>query len=125
VTGVCSTANVDMVRSLGVDAVLDYTQEDFTEMGQIYDVIFDTVGTSAPKLSQPALADGGAFVTTQSRRKESTEELLALRELLEEGAIHAVVDRNYTLEQIREAHDYVEQGHKRGNIVIAMPAPAP
>lgn len=125
VTGVCSTSNVDLVNSLGADHVIDYTQEDFTEADETYDLIFDTVGTATPKRSKPVLADSGAFVTTQSRRKESTEELLAVSELLDAGAIHAVIDRRYTLEQIPDAHRYVERGHKRGNIVIAIPTSAP
>lgn len=124
VTGVSSTANVDLVTSLGADRIIDYTRHDFTESGQTYDVVFDTVGTTSAKQSKPVLAEDGAFVTTQSRRRESSEELLAVKELLEAEAIHAVIDRRYTFEQIPEAHRYVEQGHKRGNIVITVEASA-
>ncbi len=118
VTGVSSTANVDMVASLGADNVIDYTKEDFTQNGQTYDVIFDAVGKTSQSQSKSALAEGGAFVSVQSTTKESMENLLLLKELAEIGAIKPVIDRRYTLEQVAEAHRYVETGRKRGNVVI-------
>ncbi len=107
-----------MVASLGADNVIDYTKEDFTQNGQTYDVIFDAVGKTSQSQSKSALAEGGAFVSVQSTTKESMENLLLLKELAEIGAIKPVIDRRYTLEQVAEAHRYVETGRKRGNVVI-------
>ncbi len=83
-------------------------------------MIFDTVGETSAKRARRVLADTGAFVTTQTRRDETMEELLAVKELLRTGAVKPVIDRSYTLEQIVEAHRYVEQGHKRGNVLIVV-----
>jgi NADPH:quinone reductase-like Zn-dependent oxidoreductase len=120
VTGVCSTANVEMVASLGADSVIDYTTDDFTQNGHTYDVIFDTVGKTSQSQCKDSLTDGGAFVSVQSTTKESIENLLLLKELVEAGAIKPVIDRHYPLEQVAEAHRYVETGRKRGNVVITV-----
>jgi NADPH:quinone reductase-like Zn-dependent oxidoreductase len=121
VTGVCSTSNVDLVKSLGADEVVDYTQQDFTEAGQTYDVIFDAVGKTSPRQSKKVLAGNGSYVSIRSSiAKEKTEDLLVLRDLMEAGEVKAVIDRRYPLEQIPEAHRYVEKGHKRGNVVITV-----
>jgi NADPH:quinone reductase-like Zn-dependent oxidoreductase len=121
VTGVCSTSNVDLVKSLGADEVVDYTQQDFTEAGQTYDVIFDAVGKISPRQSKKGLAGNGSYVSIRSSiAKEKTEDLLVLRDLMEAGEVKAVIDRRYPLEQIPEAHRYVEKGHKRGNVVITV-----
>jgi NADPH:quinone reductase-like Zn-dependent oxidoreductase len=128
VTGVCSTSNVELVKSLGADEVIDYTKQDFTETGQIYDIIFDAVGKGSPRRGKRVLAENGSYVSVRSSTaKEKTEDLLVLRDLMETGAIKAVIDRRYSLEQIPEAHRYVEKGHKRGNVVITLEAdhPAP
>jgi NADPH:quinone reductase-like Zn-dependent oxidoreductase len=118
VTGVCSTSNVELVKSLGADHVIDYTRQDFTETGDAYDVIFDAVGKGSSSRSKQILAKDGSYVSVRSSTKERLEDLLLLRDLLKEGRIRAVVDRRYRLEQIREAHRYVEKGHKRGNVPV-------
>ena len=120
VTGVCSTSNVELVKSLGADEVVDYTKQDFTETDQIYDVIFDAVGKGSPRRSKRVLAEKGSYVSVRSSTKEKTEDLLVLRDLMEAGEVKAVIDRRYSLEQIPEAHRYVERGHKRGNVVITV-----
>lgn len=126
VTGVCSSANVELVKSLGADAVVDYTREDFTERGQTYDVIFDSVGKLAPATGKQALKPTGVYlnVIADSGRGEKIEEFLAVKRLIEEGKLRPVIDRSYPLEQIVEAHRYVDQGHKKGHVVIVV-APHP
>jgi NADPH:quinone reductase-like Zn-dependent oxidoreductase len=119
VTGVSSTANLDMVKSLGADQVLDYTREDFPQGGETYDVILDTVGKLSPAQRNKLLKKDGDFVSVMKlSSNESLDDLLFLKDLLEAGKIKPVIDRCYPLEQIVEAHRYVEQGHKKGNVVI-------
>lgn len=120
VTGVCSTSNVELVKSLGADEVVDYTKQDFTEAGQIYDIIFDAVGKASPRRGKRALAENGSYLSVRSSTKEKTEDLLVLRDLMEAGEVKGVIDRRYSLEQIPEAHRYVEKGHKRGNVVVTV-----
>ena len=143
VTGVCSTAKVDMVKTLGADHVIDYTSEDFTRNGQIYDAIFDTIGKSlfggsvrslkengyylrAVHLTLPSILKGLWTSMTTSKKviggvaSYTSENLNYLRELIEAGELTAVVDRSYPLEQTAEAHRYVEAGHKKGNVAITV-----
>jgi NADPH:quinone reductase-like Zn-dependent oxidoreductase len=121
VTGVCSTANVELVKSLGARTVIDYTKEDFAERNERYDIIFDAVGKTSESLCRKALAPGSTFVSVmKGHAGESTEDLVLLKELVETGKIRPVIDRSYPLEQIVEAHRYVEQGHKKGNVVITV-----
>ena len=142
VTAVCSTTNLDLVKSLGADKVIDYTKEDFSKNGKTYDVIFETVGKSSFScgiqslkkngiylLANPGLSPTlrGLWTAITSSKKVAialasyrTEDLVFLKELIEEGKIKSVIDRCYPLEQVVEAHRYVEKGHKKGNVVITL-----
>ena len=122
VTGVCSTANLELVRSLGAGRVIDYTQQDFTQGTETYDVIFDAVGKLSPVQTSAARKLAGSYlnVLTASDGGESIELLLALKEQVEAGVIKPVIDRRYTLEEVVEAHRYVEKGHKKGSVVITL-----
>ncbi len=142
VTGVCSTSNIDLVKSLGADIVIDYTKEDFSKNGKFYNVIFDTVGKSTFSDCMGSLLKEGVYLqavalpptSLQMRWKSITsnmkliggtavpkaENLNFLRELIEIGKIKPVIDRTYPIEQIVEAHTYVDKGHKKGNVVIIM-----
>ncbi len=125
VTGVCSTANVDLVASLGATTVIDYTREDFTEKAARYDLIFDAVGkrksAAALRRCRQVLAPGGACVSVDDGTpKLLREDLVLLGELATTGEIRPVIDRRYPLNDIVEAHRYVDNGHKRGNVVVAV-----
>ena len=120
VTGVCSTANVGMVKSLGADHVIDYTQEDFTKNGQTYDLIFDAVGKSSPARGKRALKKNGTYLSVMSSADIKPEDLLFLKQLIEAGQLRSVIDRCYPFDQIPEAHRYVERQHKKGNVVVSM-----
>jgi NADPH:quinone reductase-like Zn-dependent oxidoreductase len=146
VTGVCSTANVELVKSLGADKVIDYTKEDFTKNGLIYDIIFDTTGKSPFSGCVKSLKQKGIYLRavhmtllpfvqglwtsiTSSKQviggvaTERKENLVFLKELVEAGNIKPVIDRHYSLEQIAEAHRYVDKGHKKGNVAITVHVP--
>lgn len=121
VTGVCSTANLDMVKSLGADHVIDYTKEDFSSSKAQYDVIFDTLAKFQKSQYSKVLAPNGNFVTmAKLDTKESMENLVFIKELIEAGEIKAFIDRCYPLEEMVEAHRYVDSGRKKGNVVITV-----
>ncbi len=141
VTGVCSTANMELVKSLGADKVVDYTKENFTESGDFYDIVFDTVGKSSFSQCNPSLKVNGCYLPTVGLANSflsrwtkirggkrvitgmsihKNEALVFIKELIESGKIEVVIDRIYPLEEIVEAHRYVEQGHKVGSVVISV-----
>jgi NADPH:quinone reductase-like Zn-dependent oxidoreductase len=123
VTGVCSTANVELVKSLGADIVIDYTATNFTESGETYDVIFDAVAKTSRLRSKKSLTGKGNFLSAHDARGSAsikTEDLTFLRELFEAGKLKSVIDRCYPLEQMVEAHRHVDKGHKKGNVVILV-----
>ena len=122
VTGVCSGANLEWVKSLGASQVIDYTREDFTQNSAAYDVVFDAVGKLLPAQAKKALKPTGIYINVHvgSDGGDKLENLLLLKELIEAGKLKPAIDRNYPLEQIVEAHRYVEAGHKKGNVVITV-----
>jgi NADPH:quinone reductase-like Zn-dependent oxidoreductase len=120
VTGACSESNFEMVKSLGADNLIDYRTTDFTQTGEKYNVIFDAVGKISSSGSESALKESGIFLCIESQGKERTEELLELKEIIEEGKLMSVIDRTYPLEEIVEAYRYVDTGRKKGNVVITL-----
>lgn len=122
VTGVCSTANLELVKSLGADHVIDYTNEDFTKNEKLYDIIFDAVGKNSRKNCKNVLSSVGKYITVdgQGIAKVTKEDMTFLKELIEIGNYKSVIDREYRLEEVPEAHRYVERGHKKGNVIIKL-----
>jgi NADPH:quinone reductase-like Zn-dependent oxidoreductase len=148
VTGVCSTANLELVTSLGADQVVDYTREDFSRAGRVYDIVFDTVGKSGFSRSLASLKPGGAYVQIGGSggvwailggllrgmwvsmtggakviggvTRATNEDLFFLKGLIEGGTLRTVIDRRYSLDQIAEAHRHAEAGHKKGHVVILL-----
>ncbi|NQX46600.1 NAD(P)-dependent alcohol dehydrogenase [Paenibacillus tritici] len=124
VTGVCSTANLELVRSIGADRVIDYTKQKFMAHEESYDLIFDAVGQKISKIKKSAfkkaLRTNGKYVSVDMSHKPRVEDLIFLQEQLEAGTLKPVIDRCYSLEQIPDAHRYVEQKHKKGNVVITV-----
>ena len=126
VTGVCSTANMALVASLGASTVVDYTTQDFTDRKERYDLILDAVGkrksATALRGCRHVLAPGGACISVDDGTpKLRREDLASLRELATKGEIRPVIDRTYALDDIIDAHRYVDNGHKRGNVVVTVP----
>ena len=121
VTGVCSTASLEMVKSLGADYVIDYTKEDFSSREERYDIVFDTLGKFPKSKASKVLAPNGIYVTiARLSTKEGMENLVFIKELVEAGEIKVVIDRCYPLEDMVEAHRYADAGHKQGNVVITV-----
>ena len=152
VTGVCGTPRVEMVKALGADQVVDYTKEDFTKSGETYDLIFDVLGKSSFARCKAVLKPNGRYLLASFKMKqlfqmlwtsitgskkvicamssETVDDLIIVKELVEAGKIKTVIDRCYPLDQIAEAHRYIESGHKTGNVVITLahdhqPVPSP
>jgi NADPH:quinone reductase-like Zn-dependent oxidoreductase len=120
VTAVCSTTNIDLVKSLGADNVIDYTREDFKKQETRFDIIFDAVGKTSKSACKNILKHKGKYVSVTGSAGEGSNDLMSLKELIEAEKLRTVIDRTYNLEQIREAHAYVEQQHKKGNVVIKV-----
>ena len=125
VTGVCSTTNLELVKSLGADAVIDYTKEDAADHLERYDVVFDAVGeaksSDLKERSRNALTPSAVYLSVDKGSPQTLpEDLVLLNEMIEAGQMKAVIDRSYPLEQMVEAHRYVDQGHKKGNLIIAV-----
>ena len=142
VTGVCSTTNIELVLSLGADKVIDYTKEDFTKSGQIYDIIFDAVAKSSFSHCRSSLNQKGIYLSTVgslplflqmfwtwkigtkkaifTMSLNRAEDLIFLKELIEAGKMRTVIDRRYSLSEIAEAHKYAEKGHAKGKVVITL-----
>ena len=120
VTGVCSTGNIEMVNSLGADNVIDYTKEDLTRYGKDYDIVYDSVYKLPPGKGKKLLAPNGVYLRAGAGESVSIKDLEFLKDLVEEGKLKAVIDRVYPLEEIVEAHRYVEKGHKKGHVVITV-----
>ncbi len=118
VTAVCSTTNVNLVKSLGADNVVDYTREDFTKNETRFDVVFDAVGKTSKSACRKLLKPEGKYVSVFGSAGKKSNDLSTLKELIESGNLKTIIDRRYSLEQIREAHSYVEKFHKKGNVVI-------
>jgi NADPH:quinone reductase-like Zn-dependent oxidoreductase len=121
VTGVCSTSNLELVKSLGADHVIDYTKEDFSAVAERYDIIFDTVAKFPKSIYSKILSPNGSYVSmARLDTKENMDNLIYIKGLIEKGELKAVIDRCYPLEKMTEAHRYMDTGRKKGNIVITV-----
>ncbi len=120
VTGVCSTGNLEMVKSLGADRIIDYTREELSQYGNNYDIVFDAVDKLPSSKGKNLLTIGGTYVKVGAEGDVSIDDFYFLKDLVEKGKIKTVIDRTYPLEQIVEAHRYVEKGHKKGHVVITI-----
>lgn len=123
VTAVCSTTSVNMVTQLGADEVIDYTSSDFTKTAARFNIVFDAVGKTSKSACRHLLKPGGKYVSVKGNPKSNPGDMLVLKDLIESGKVITVIDRRYTLEQIREAHTYVESFRKKGNVVINVVSP--
>lgn len=120
VTGVCSTSNLDMVKSIGADHLIDYTKEDYSQLSNEFDIVFDAVGKTTKSKARKILKKNGVFVSIGMMTDEKDEHLLYIKELAEKRELKPVIDRYYPLEDMVDAHKYVDQGHKKGNVVIEI-----
>ncbi|WP_460497960.1 NAD(P)-dependent alcohol dehydrogenase [Glycomyces tarimensis] len=122
VTAVCGTGNRDLVASLGADTVIDYTEEDFTQGQGAYDIVYDAVMKTTAARCRRILNHGGVFVGNSRLPRMEHADLVFLRDLIEQGRLRPVIDRTYSLDEIVEAHRYVDQGHKKGNVPVTVSA---
>ena len=120
VTGVCSTANVELVRSLGADKVMDYKKEDFSQVGESYDVVFEAVDKSPKSKAKSVLKKGGCYVSINMFTSENTDKLKEIGRVVDDGTLIPLIDREYPLEEIVAAHRYVDTGRKRGNVLVKI-----
>lgn len=120
ITAVCSTNNFELVKSLGVDKVIDYHNEDFRKSTFTYDIIFDAVGKITKSSCKKVLKKNGYFLSVKSLTKEKVEHINFINKLAENERLKPVIDKIFTLDKVKEAHHYVEQGHKKGNVVITL-----
>jgi NADPH:quinone reductase-like Zn-dependent oxidoreductase len=118
ITAVCSSTNIDLVKSLGASDVIDYTQQDFTKAGSQFDIVFDAVGKAPKSRCKKILKPKGKYISVSGSPKENSNDLQFLKEVIELGKLKTVIDRKYPLAQIQDAHRYVEQFHKKGNVII-------
>ena len=120
VTGVCSTGNIEMVKSLGADEVIDYKYEDFTTRSPDFDIVFDAVGKTSKTAAKKILKGSGVFVSVNMMTSEKLEDLLGIKQMAETEKLKPFIDKIYSLDQIKEAHEYVDSGRKRGNVVVRV-----
>jgi NADPH:quinone reductase-like Zn-dependent oxidoreductase len=121
VTGVCSTSNLELVKSIGADKVIDYTKEDFTKINEKFDIVFDAVYKISKSQCKNIIKKDGIFDSSHSKIPQPmTKDLIFLKELIEKNKLKPVIDKTYTMEQIVEAHRYVDKGHKKGHVVIKI-----
>ena len=118
VTGVCSTSNFEMVKSLGATVLIDYKKENYHASNEKFDIIFDAVGKTTKSTAKKVLKNGGKFVSVKMLTKEEDEHLKLIKDMAEEGKLKPFIDKTFKLDEIIEAHKYVETGRKRGNVII-------
>lgn len=120
VTGVCSTSNIDMVKYIGADEVIDYKKQDYKTLSQDFDIVFDAVGKMSKTTAKKVLKKDGVYVSINMLTSEKLEDLLEIKQMAEVGKLKPFIDKIYSLDQIVEAHEYVDSGRKRGNVVISV-----
>jgi NADPH:quinone reductase-like Zn-dependent oxidoreductase len=121
VTGVCSASNLEMVKSIGADKVIDYTKEDFTKINEKFDIVFDAVYKISKSKCRNILKETGIFDSSHAKIPQPTEkDLIFLKELIEKNKLKPIIDKTYSMDQIVDAHRYVDKGHKKGHVIIKI-----
>lgn len=120
VTAVCSSSNFKMLKSVGADSLIDYKKNDYSLYKNKFDIVFDAVGKTTKSKAKKVLSKGGKFVTVQMLTKEKSEHLQKIKELAEKGELTPLIDRSFRIDEIVKAHEYVDLGHKRGNVVVEI-----
>ncbi|MGY3795705.1 NAD(P)-dependent alcohol dehydrogenase [Aquimarina sp. 433] len=118
VIGVCSASNFEMVKSLGASSLIDYKKEDYSQRNESFDIIFDAVGKTTKSKAKKVLKTGGVFVSVKMLTKEKNEHLRLIKDMAEKGKLKPFIDKSFTLDEIVKAHEYVDNGRKRGNVII-------